>query len=695
MLTVTSTKNYATTSSPLLGCHIFKSKKRAYDLRQPEKKNDRLHFTVSMLHVFASLFTLLASSTTSLRIIQINDVYDLNAFPNLKTLIREKSTASPSPPYHDEATAKTLVVCAGDFLSPSLLSSLDKGASMVDILNRVGVTHVCFGNHEFDVGMEALAERLKQSQFTWINSNMQTLHDVLPIANDETNNKIGTPRYVTVTVGERKIALLGLLTDDTSLYRPGMFGEAKIEPVVQTTTSILRELSSLDEGIDLVIPLTHQSIAEDREFCQHFAGKFPFLCGGHDHEVYDETVEGTRIIKAGMDAIHAAVIDVQWNHIDGINGNDDPVIRVELIPTSDYAPDPELVQRIQGHRKILENLQRARLFRISDWMDDYSHNIFATRNNRLGPSTGTSAIATMLRMGMRVPCAIINAGSVRGNKVYSQDQEFFTWSDLKTEMPFSSQMTALEIPGRVLEATIAGSRSRLQETSEASGAYLHCCSNIQFNDDTMRIERIQGESFDPNKFYLTTLPALLLSGLDNHQPLLEWLKTTQTNPEKYIEMAIPAKMLVVEVFSSLLWLQLGSFDDIDLNRDGVICRDDVKARVVEVYGDGVADLVVNSLFSIADMNNDGTITPLEMAIIGFGATDLIDHVCSARELAAMKRIASQVLEKDPSHEDVKRMVTLLRYTVDSLDDDIDGLINRNELFKAKGVFGENEADLLT
>jgi len=153
--------------------------------------------------------------------------------------------------------------------------------------------------------------------------------------------------------------------------------------------------------------------------------------------------------------------------------------------------------------------------------------------------------------------------------------------------------------------------------------------------------------------------------------------------------------LVVEVFSSLLWLQLGSFDDIDLNRDGVICRDDVKARVVEVYGDGVADLVVNSLFSIADMNNDGTITPLEMAIIGFGATDLIDHVCSARELAAMKRIASQVLEKDPSHEDVKRMVTLLRYTVDSLDDDIDGLINRNELFKAKGVFGENEADLLT
>eukprot|EP00977_Amphora_coffeiformis_P013883 scaffold3782_cov170-Amphora_coffeaeformis.AAC.2 len=647
-----------------------------------------------MLRIFASLFTLLASSPTSLRIIQINDVYELTAFPHLKTLIREKSTTQQSSSDHDETTTKTLVVCAGDFLSPSLLSSLDKGASMVDALNCVGVTHVCLGNHEFDVGMEALAERLQQSQFTWINSNMQTLNDTLPIVTDATGSRITTPRYVTVNVGKRKVALLGLLTDDSSLYRPGMFGVAKIEPVAQATASILREFSSMKEDVDLVIPLTHQSIAADREFCLQFTGKFPLVCGGHDHEVYDETVEGARIIKAGMDAIHAAVIDIQWNDNDDETGNHDPVIRIELIPTADYAPDPELVQRIRGHRKILENLQRARLFRISDWLDNYSHNIFSTRNNRLGPSTGTSAIATMLRMGMRVTCAILNAGSVRGNKVYSEDQEFFTWSDLKGEMPFSSQMTALDIPGRVLEATIAGSRSRLQETSEASGAYIHCCSNIQFNDETMRIERIRGAPFNPDKLYLTTLPALLLSGLDNHKPLLEWVETSQIQPESFIEMAIPAKMLIVEVFASLLWLQLGSFDDVDRNRDGVICRDDVKARVVEVYGEGVADLVVNSIFSVADMNNDGTITPLEMAIIGFGATDLIDHVCSAKELAAMKRVASQVLEKDPSHEDVKQMVTLLRDTVDSLDDDIDGFINRNELVKAKGGFGEDEVDLL-
>ena len=72
-----------------------------------------------------------------LRIIQINDVYELDNYPHFKTLVDEKS----------KGPHKTLVVLSGDFLGPSLLSSLDKGRSMVDTMMACGITHVCFGNH--------------------------------------------------------------------------------------------------------------------------------------------------------------------------------------------------------------------------------------------------------------------------------------------------------------------------------------------------------------------------------------------------------------------------------------------------------------------------------------------------------------------------------------------------------------------
>eukprot|EP00283_Hemiselmis_rufescens_P012654 CAMPEP_0173454728 /NCGR_PEP_ID=MMETSP1357-20121228/52960_1 /TAXON_ID=77926 /ORGANISM="Hemiselmis rufescens, Strain PCC563" /LENGTH=299 /DNA_ID=CAMNT_0014421791 /DNA_START=43 /DNA_END=939 /DNA_ORIENTATION=+ len=61
-----------------------------------------------------------------LRIIFVNDVYELGMFPHLDNLIR----ANMAP--------NTITMLPGDFVAPSLLSSLDKGKGMIDMLNRVG-----------------------------------------------------------------------------------------------------------------------------------------------------------------------------------------------------------------------------------------------------------------------------------------------------------------------------------------------------------------------------------------------------------------------------------------------------------------------------------------------------------------------------------------------------------------------------
>eukprot|EP00751_Fragilariopsis_kerguelensis_P041386 CAMPEP_0171020144 /NCGR_PEP_ID=MMETSP0736-20130129/29643_1 /TAXON_ID=186038 /ORGANISM="Fragilariopsis kerguelensis, Strain L26-C5" /LENGTH=117 /DNA_ID=CAMNT_0011457695 /DNA_START=34 /DNA_END=383 /DNA_ORIENTATION=- len=92
-----------------------------------------------------------ASSTflTRLRIVSINDVYELANLPRLQTFLTK---LSPKP---------SAIVLAGDFLSPSTLSSIDGGRGMVATLRAVGVTHVSLGNHEQDLQLDSLRERLE------------------------------------------------------------------------------------------------------------------------------------------------------------------------------------------------------------------------------------------------------------------------------------------------------------------------------------------------------------------------------------------------------------------------------------------------------------------------------------------------------------------------------------------------------
>lgn len=599
-----------------------------------------------------------------LRIIQINDVYELKIFPNFKSLVDEKK----------HGPDKTLVILAGDFLGPSLLSSLDKGRGMVDTMNACEITHVCIGNHETDVPMPDLTSRILESKFVWVNTNMRELDEKLDVCTDPHD-------VVEVTHGDKftkKIGLMGLLTDDATVYRPGVFGGAKIESVLDTTEDYLAKVMD-PLKLDLVIPLTHQRMNFDRDFCEKFGGEtFPIVIGGHDHEPYDETVKGSRVIKTGMDGENTAIIDITWK-IDGETCATTPDISVDMMPTRTFHPDTEMKKRVQCHERILQELNRAKIFRFDQWLPD-PNEAFSTKDNRLGPTNGSRVFTTLLRMGLRAQCGLCSAGNIRGGKVYPKEQEWFTWSNLKSEIPFPNEMCAKEIPGRVLENIITYSRRLTKEDPPvSSGGYLQICDKIEYDDDAQKILKIQGKTFDPDRKYLTALPANLFDGMDNNVPLLEWAAEEKVVVE--CDDWKPAKVIIVEAFSALLWLELGSFDKIDANGDGVLTREEVKNRAIEVFGGEIADLVVDSVFSVADLNLTGVITPVDMMVVQFVASDMLDHIATNDELAAMQRVAAEVLDKRPSHIDVKKVVTELQNV---LDIDRSGSIDRKEAMKAIG-----------
>jgi Ca2+-binding EF-hand superfamily protein len=401
-----------------------------------------------------------------------------------------------------------------------------------------------------------------------------------------------------------------------------------------------------------------------------------------DHEPYDETHNGSRIVKVGYDAINTGIIDIRWMIDQHGVVADKPMVEFEIIPTESYPKDAQLLACVAAHEKVIKELEKAKVFRFEDWMEriDAAGAPFSTESNRLGSSTGSQVLCSVMRMAMRASVAIMNAGCIRGGKVYPKDQEWFTWSDLKAEIPFSTVMVALEVPGRVIEAMITESREGAKmDPPVARGGYLHHCDQVVYNNETCRIETIRGAPFDPDKLYMTAMPGQFFEGIDNHVPLLEWAKDKDICIDE--ECGKPAKLAVVEMFAALMWLELGSFADIDTDGDGVLTRAEVEARVIEIFGVEIAELVVESIMSVADITGNGTITPIEMMVVRFVATDMVDHVASHEELEAMTHVAAQVLNRRPSHIEVKRVVKDLHELIDT---DGSGRITRDEAIKVLG-----------
>ena len=779
-----------------------------------------------------------------LRILHINDVYELHQLPHFKTLVDAHHTSRhPVPPTTTTATSevdpskpreepqgrtssdvpdRVVVILAGDFLAPSLLSSLDQGTAMVDCLRAAGVTHVCLGNHEADVPtVTALPQRILQSQhqshhgnrtaqpWVWLNSNMPELDGKW--SHQFPHAKTTVPYDIITVQGksrsgsssdlsqqhQRNVALLGLLTEDPALYCPSAFAGATIEPVIATTEQLVSTLllttkqnSTYDHptddtapSVDLILPITHQSMKHDVQMAEHFLSHassraphppsadddnhrrntalFPILIGGHDHVPYNEIVTPpnhnnnnnnhnawTRIVKVGMDATHTGITDIEWDE----STTTTPRITFQCIPTKSFPPDPAMIRRVHQHGHLVRQLEQARLFRLDHWFkdgDDDEDVVFSTKDNRQGPSTGTTVLASILRMGMRCECALLNAGSVRGNRSYTtttttkeEEASHFTYKDLLTELPFPTEMTVACLPGKVLQDTLTHSHQVLL----GSGGYLHTCSNIGYNQDTNTIDWIvtssdddqhhnqngtsnntnkkkkkkKKKSFDPNRSYWVTFPANFLQGMDNHEPLLKWAASLQQQNEPAAhpmsgnqhpqlldhEAARPARLVIVQVFSALIWLQLGSFDDLDVNQDGRITRSEVQARLQHVLAapddntdnnsngndnnddddtnhcqSEVVDLVVDNIMSVADRDGNGCISPLELMVVHYVAQDLIHHVNTQAEWDILRQTASRILQLPPEDDRVTEMMYKVHKRLDTTGD---GKIRRSEAIQALG-----------
>merc|ERR1712137_338201 len=124
---------------------------------------------------------------------------------------------------------------------------------------------------------------------------------------------------------QRRLGLVGVLSNAEGLYGEGAFGGATVTDPWEALEKYQKKLEE-EENVDLVLPLCHLSMSQDKKTCKNF--NFPVILSGHDHFKVDEVHHGTRILKPGQDAKNSVILDLVWKSSDA----EKPEIHAETVP---------------------------------------------------------------------------------------------------------------------------------------------------------------------------------------------------------------------------------------------------------------------------------------------------------------------------------------------------------------------------
>ncbi len=342
-----------------------------------------------------------------------------------------------------------LVTFGGDTISPSLMSGLDEGAHMIQLLNKVGLTAMVLGNHEFDFGPEVARQRISEAEFPILGANNQ----------DPDGNVIaGAHPSIMVDVGDFSIGILGLTTVGTMVKSSP--GEFTFRNAADTAGEVAAELR--EAGADLVVALAHTDTGEDAEILAR--RDVDLLLSGDDHLLRTEYTGKILFAESGEQAEWVTLIDLTFDEIE----KDDSKEFVwsagyRVIDTANVVPDAELAAAVEGYEAQLSNELNVELGATTTELDS-RREVIRSREAAIA-----NLFADAIREATGADIGLMNGGGIRANRTYDPGT-VLTRRDIQSELPFGNKTVLLEVSGQdVIDALENG----FSEIENGAGRFPH------------------------------------------------------------------------------------------------------------------------------------------------------------------------------------------------------------------------------
>ncbi|MGC9397614.1 MAG: bifunctional metallophosphatase/5'-nucleotidase [Anaerolineae bacterium] len=417
------------------------------------------------------------------RILHVNDLHgcvtrhtEQGELPVLSRVVWRLQTLRARS--HPDADTGVLAFLGGDNFGGHLLEERpDEGYRLY---SAAGFDAGVPGNHDFDRGVEALAEGLRRgARFPLLMANLLP-HPAL--------NGLCYPAAVIVLKGVR-IGLVGLTTRgelkahvDVRLGHP-LEALHNLLPALRPLCDVLIVLSHL--GYNLATPTATVRDVGDVELAQTLLpGSVHLIVGGHTHQPLNENrldvnnvVNGVPIVQAGAEGRHVGEVNVT------VRGRSVAVTSARLAWTSDLPTEKHFEE---AHvRPLLAQLRRqasrilGHVAEQSDLGADAVHNHLAAGESALMNFLTDGLVARCQAAGRTVDFAMldghcVHAGLPVGNPL--------TLEDWRNVMPFVDSVEILEISAGQLQALLQDNAHRVDRPDEPylARGFLHFSRHVRY-----------------------------------------------------------------------------------------------------------------------------------------------------------------------------------------------------------------------
>ncbi|EGZ22864.1 hypothetical protein PHYSODRAFT_482069, partial [Phytophthora sojae] len=440
--------------------------------------------------------------SASVVVLTVNDVYDMypdkhgrGGAAEFATLLERERAAVPP-------TSTLLVTLNGDFLSGSQIGARCKGAHMVELMNHLGVDYVVLGNHEFDFGMSTLHDRMTESKFKWLGSN------VLDRATSKPIDGVVDSELIELSDG-LKLGIFGVCTQDTpQISNPG--DGVPFEGIYKSSKRCVDNLRS--DGADFIIALTRLTIEEDRQLARHVKS-INVVLGGHDHEPFTLFEGNTLIHKSGQNAFWLGKLEFRLSK--SKSRPQDPVSissQWNMIANQDVPPQSECQEIMSKCMKLIEDESAEENNRVLALLGLPLSTKSSTL--RTGECNMGNLTADALRSELDADVGVINGGFIRGNKIYDA-RTSITLGIIKEEMPL--KIVLVSIRAEHLREVLT---QHLAKHPAPSGSFPHV-SGLRLTVDVqtqppgiVRMEDEWGQDVELHNWLLVATTQLIFNGGD-------------------------------------------------------------------------------------------------------------------------------------------------------------------------------------
>lgn len=300
-----------------------------------------------------------SSSSPAVRLIHYNDVYHLDAssaeptggVARFMTVCKEYQSGER---FRDQPACVTLF--SGDAFNPSLESSITKGSHMVPILNNLGTSVACLGNHDLDFGVVQFQYLQSKCDFPWLIANVldPALGEDVPIGNARRTHMLNTSNGI-------KLGIIGLAEKEWLETINTLPPNLVYKPAAETARELIPKLKV--EGADMIVALTHMREPNDNKLAEDVGDLVDVILGGHDHYYSHSFINGCHVLRSGTDFKQLSYIEARPKSDDTSSSSgkrwDFTIYRRDIMSSiPEHGPTKELAEELTDRLK--QSLEKPR-----------------------------------------------------------------------------------------------------------------------------------------------------------------------------------------------------------------------------------------------------------------------------------------------------------------------------------------------